>query len=81
MMFQGKTLSFVGERPELDGYTADLLRWDLTARYRLLQGLSLFLNWNNISNEPDESFQQATHFPTSQEYYGWTMELGVGYSF
>lgn len=81
MMFQGRTLSFVGERPELDGYTDDLLRWDLSVKYRLLPGVGLFFNWNNISNEPDESFQRATHFPTSREFYNWTMDVGIGYSF
>ncbi len=81
MLHQGKTLSSVGTRPELDGFTADLLRWDFSANYRLTKHLGLFFNWNNISNEPDESYQQATRFLTSQEYYGWTSDLGVGYSF
>jgi TonB-dependent receptor len=81
MLHQGKTLARVGERPELDGYTADLMRWDLSANYRLSKHLKLFFNWNNITNEPDESFQQATRFLTNQEYYGWTTDIGIGYAF
>jgi len=81
MLHQGKTLSSVGERPELDGFTADLVRWDLSATYRLGKHLNLFFNWNNISNEPDESFQQATRFLTDKEYYGWTTDIGIGYAF
>ncbi len=81
MLHQGKTLSRVGVRPELDGYTADLMRWDLSANYRLSKHLKLFFNWNNITNEPDESFQQATRFLTNQEYYGWTTDIGIGYAF
>ncbi len=81
MLHQGKTLSQVGERPELDGFTADLLRWDLSANYRLSKHLKLFFNWNNIANEPDESYQQATRFLTHQEYYGWTTDFGIGYAF
>jgi len=81
MLYQGKTLSSVGERPELDGFTADLLRWDLSVKYRITDSIGLFVNWNNITDEPDESFQQETRFPTDREFYGWTADLGIGYEF
>ncbi|HPN36735.1 MAG TPA: TonB-dependent receptor [bacterium] len=81
MLFQGRTLSSIGERPELDGFTADLLRMDLSVKFRLTNHLGLFFNWNNIMDEPDESFQQITRYPTAQEYYGWTSDVGIGYTF
>jgi len=81
VLYQGKTLSSVGERPELDGLTDDLLRMDLSVKYRFTRHIGVFFNWNNITNEPDESFQQATRFPTASEYYGWTTDLGIGYTF
>jgi len=85
MLYQGRTLRSVGERPELDGFTADLLRMDLSVKYRLTGHLGLFLNFNNITSEPDEAFQMATAFPekypTSREYYGWTTDIGIGYAF
>lgn len=79
LLYQGKTLAIVGERPELDGFTADLLRMDLSLKYRLFKNFDLFFNWNNITNEPDEAFQSRTDFLTASEYYGWTMDLGVGF--
>ncbi|MFQ5769926.1 MAG: TonB-dependent receptor domain-containing protein, partial [bacterium] len=81
MLYQGKTLTTVGERPELDGFTADLLRWDLSIKYRLTEQIGLFVNWNNVTNEPDESFQQRTLFPTDREFYGWTTDFGIAYKF
>ncbi len=82
MLYQGKTLSSVGERPELDGFTADLLRLDLSVKYRLTRHIGLFFNWNNITDEPDESFQQTgNRFPTDREFYGWTTDFGIGYVF
>ena len=81
MLFQGRTLSSIGERPELDGFTADLLRMELSVKFRLTKHLGLFFNWNNMMDEPDESFQQITRYPTAQEYYGWTTDVGIGYTF
>lgn len=81
ILYQGKTLTAVGERPELDGFTSDLLRMDLSLKFSLNQRLGLFFNWNNINNEPDESFQLVTRYPTNREFYGWTMDAGIGYEF
>ena len=85
VLYQGRTLRSIGERPELDGFTADLLRMDLSVKYRLTKQIGLFLNFNNITNEPDEAFQMATAFPerypTSREYYSWTTDFGIGYAF
>ncbi len=81
MLYQGRTLSLVGERPELDGFTEDLVRWDVSVKYRVTSRIHIYFNWNNITNEPDVSFQQQTRFPTDQEFYGWTADLGIGYQF
>jgi outer membrane receptor protein involved in Fe transport len=71
----------VGERPELDGYTAELLRLDLSVKYRLTDYLDLYFNWNNITDEPDESYQSQVKYLTAAEYYGWTMDTGFRVNF
>ncbi len=76
-LFQGKSLTSVGERPELDGYVASLLRWDLSLRYDMTESFMIYLNWNNISNEADETFQHQDRFTTNKEFYGWTGSIGV----
>ncbi len=81
MLYQGNTLYSIGERLELDGFTADLLRFDVSGKITITRNLSFFLNFNNITNEPDESFQQASSYLTASEYYGWTTDIGIGYQF
>jgi outer membrane receptor protein involved in Fe transport len=80
-LYQGRTLTGVGERPENDTFTADLLRFDISAKITITQNLSLFFNFNNITNEPDESFRQETRYLSASEFYGWTSDIGIGYQF
>lgn len=77
MMLQGKTLSYVGVREELDGFTDTYVRWDLSLKYDLTRTLGLYYNVNNLTNRPDESFMQTARYATSREYYGWTTDLGL----
>ncbi|UCH63944.1 MAG: TonB-dependent receptor [Fidelibacterota bacterium] len=81
MLYQGSTLSSVAERPEMDGFTADLVRWDLSVKYRLTDHIGIFYNLNNFTNRPDESFRYKSRYPTSREFYGWTTDLGIGFKF
>lgn len=80
LLYQGMTLSSVGERPELDGFTADLVRWDLSVKYRITDNIGLFYNLNNFTDRPDESFQQKRYL-TEREFYGWTTDIGIGFAF
>ncbi len=77
MLLQGKTLSYVGVREELDGFTDTYIRWDMTLTYDLSKSMEIFFNLNNLSNRPDESFMQTARYPTAREFYGWTSDLGV----
>jgi len=81
MLLQGKTLSFVGVREELDGFTDDYIRWDMSLKYDLWQTFGIFANVNNITNEPDESHMQTARYATGREFYGWTADLGFSWKF
>lgn len=81
MLLQGKTLTFVGVREELDGFTDTYARWDLSLKYRLFDNISLYANVNNLTDAPDQSFMQTARYATSREYYGWTADLGVTLDF
>jgi len=72
-------LSTVGTREELDGYSDDFFRWDLAFQQKIFSNFMIFLNFNNISNIPDRSFLGIKDFPTDEEYYGWTMDIGIRY--
>ena len=68
---------------ELDVYTAAYKRWDFTAYQRLPWGenLQVYVNLNNISNEPDRRVVSTLGKLSAVEYYGFTGDLGVRYSF
>ncbi len=80
VLFQGKTLRSVGERPESDGFTADLVRMDLSIKYNISHQLAVFFSCNNISNEPDVNYQQTAENTVAEYYYGWTMNFGIGFT-
>jgi TonB-dependent receptor len=79
LVFQGKSLSFVGPRAELDGYTDRMIRWDLAFQQKLFSGLSVYMNVNNITNSPDRSFLGIQSFTTNEEYFGWSADIGIKY--
>jgi len=68
---------------ELDRYTAAYRRWDFTAYQRLPWGenLQVYVNLNNITDQPDRRVTSTLGKLSSVEYYGLTGDLGVRYSF
>lgn len=78
-IFQGKSLSFVGPRAELDGFTDKTTRWDLAVQQKLFEGFNLYLNVNNLSNIPERSLVGVWNYPTNEVYYGWTADFGIKY--
>lgn len=76
MLFQGKTLAEVGDRPELDSFTDDYIRWDLLLKYNFTNNIGLYFNLNNFSNSPDRNYTLSQIYQTAEEYYDWTADLG-----
>jgi TonB-dependent receptor len=68
---------------ELDAYTDASYRWDFTAYQKMpwLEALQVYLNINNITNQPDRHFISVLKKLDSVEYYGMTTDLGLRYSF
>ena len=79
ILYQGNTLNGLGDRPETDGITEDLLRFDLSVKQEIGWGMQIYMNMNNISNRPDRSFEPVHKFITSGTYYGMTADLGIRY--
>lgn len=81
MLLQGESLSGVGSVPELDRFTGNYVRWDLSLKQQITPRASIYFNANNLTDRPDESFQVIEGFPTAQENYGLTIDLGVRYRY
>ena len=81
MLYQGESLAVVGTRSELDGYTDELFRMDFVVQQKFGKGWRVYLNLNNITNSADKSYLGNKRFPTAEEYFGMTADIGIKFSF
>lgn len=81
--FQNNTLSVVGERGELDSFNDQSLRVDVASKYKLDKAgrYQVFLNLNNLTNQPEASFLGNRNLQQRGEYFGATGELGFAVKF
>jgi TonB-dependent receptor len=76
LIYQTDVLTAIGIEEEVDSYTGDYFRWDLSLKQKITNALSVYFNMYNVTNQPDRAFQKTTGFPTYIEYYGWISSLG-----
>ena len=79
LVYQGSALRTVGTREELDGFTDGFVRHDLAIQQKLNDRVSLFLNGNNLTNVSEGAFLGNRDFPTAEEFFGWTSDMGIRY--
>jgi TonB-dependent receptor len=79
-LFQGNSVSYVGNYSEQDGFTRDYFRIDASVRQILpWYGIEVYLDLNNINSATNKAAQQSIGGFTSENYYGLTTNLGVRY--
>ena len=64
----------------LNQATDELYRWDVQLSQKIIDGLTVYMNMNNIGNWPDQT--SMMYWPdrlTSIENYGWSMDIGLRY--
>ena len=77
-IFQGNSVSYIGNFVEQDGFTRDYFRMDASARQLLpWYGMEIYLDLYNLNNESNISAQQSIGGFTSQQNYGFTGNMGV----
>ena len=81
MIYQDKSLETIGNLKENDGYTDAYTRWDFSGSYNVFKNLSVILNVNNITNKKEGAYLGSELFPTVEEYFGMTADLGVKFKF
>lgn len=67
----------------LDEHSKAYSRWDFTSYYRLpwVEGMQVYLNVNNITNEADLRYRNDPTYLSRGEYYGTTAQMGIRYNF
>jgi len=85
-LYQNDVLEYAHNRyAAYDEHTKPYSRWDFTAYQKLpwLEGLQVFLNINNITNEADLRYRNRDikKYLSHAEYYGTTADFGIRYKF
>jgi outer membrane receptor protein involved in Fe transport len=81
--YRDKYLDEVGDTAEEDRYVSDHLQLDLSAKYRIIDGVRVFAEWINVTNEPYFAYQnfESRRRLLQYEDYSWTLKFGVAASF
>ena len=65
-----------------DTFKDDYYRVDVSLKQQLPKNFQIYANLNNLNGAGDKSYQSPTYkYPTNQQFYGFTMDLGVRYKF
>jgi TonB-dependent receptor len=79
--FHGKYIAEVGETAQEDIYYDDREQLDFRATYAVAQGFRLYLELNNLTDEPLRFYQGSENRPIQEEYYSYWGQVGVTYAF
>ncbi len=80
-VFQGSSVSAIGNFAEQDAFTRDYFRIDASARqYLPIPGFQVFLDVNNLNARRNQSAQSSIGAFTNEQNYGLTANLGIRYT-
>ena len=79
--FHGRYMSEVGDEAAEDVFYDDRVQLDLAASHRIARGLRLFLEVNNLTNEPLRCYVGVPDRPIQEEYYRWWGTVGLKWDF
>lgn len=79
--FHGKYISEVGETAANDVYYDNHRQLDLAASQRVSGGLRLYVEVNNLTNEPLRYYEGVPDRPVQEEYYRWWGMVGLKWDF
>jgi TonB-dependent receptor len=78
---KGKYIEDHGSNSSLDTYYGDYTSVDFTASYYLTSQAMLYVELNNLTDEPLEYFTGSEQRPNQIEYYGIRGQIGFKYDF
>jgi outer membrane receptor protein involved in Fe transport len=81
MFKQSKSIATISTQKELDTYRNSFTRWDISLKQKIFCYLNIYMNFVNVTNNQDESFQSTSYFSTKIQDYGRAFELGMQIKF
>ncbi len=80
MSYQGNRLTGINPNTDQLGYnryTDAYLRFDVTAKQKITKYISVLLNLNNLTNATEKGYRYTSAYPTYENMYGFSFDLGV----
>ncbi|QDO83088.1 TonB-dependent receptor [Shewanella psychropiezotolerans] len=81
MNYKGEYIESHGRRSDSDRYYGSYQSLDMSASYNLSKRASVYLEMNNLTDEPLTYYQGSPARPLQVEYYGVRGMLGFSYGF
>lgn len=78
--YRDKFIDEVGKNEDHDIYVHSHGQLDFTATYKLFKNFELFVDFVNLTNEPQREYMGDTSRPVLTEFYSWWSRFGVNYS-
>jgi TonB-dependent receptor len=77
LVYQGDTFTALGTRNSLDSFQQGNTRIDVAVKQKINNYLKVYLNCNNLTNAAEISFLGNSNRRTAEDYYGFTIDLGI----
>ena len=82
MLYKSDVFKSTNFWKELRQNTGTYTRWDLSLKQDLpFLDMQIFFNLNNITSEIDQTIMRGNDFPTLEQHYGRTADLGIRFKF
>jgi TonB-dependent receptor len=79
--YQTESLRQIGTDVWRDFYRADRYQTDAQASYKLSDALTLFANVQNITNQPQDTYQGSPNWLRFRRTYGWNGRVGIRFNY
>lgn len=79
--YHSEFLDELGNDSGLDTYYDQIMHLDFTANYDITPKLNCFVNAINLTNEPLRYYMGSRDYFKQQEYYSWSLRLGLKYEY
>jgi outer membrane receptor protein involved in Fe transport len=79
--YQTESLRQIGTDVLRDFYRADHYQTDAQASFKLTEALALFGNVQNITNQPQDTYQGTPNWLRFRRTFGWNARFGVKFRF
>ena len=81
MIYQGNAIRGVAMDDAEDSLDDDFIRWDLVMQQHIYKGIRLIAQISNLTNQEEKSHIRFETLPTSREYYGRKIDIGIQFEY